>query len=60
MEREYEKNFYVEKAEDIAARAQFDDNGFAKVELLPGIYNGGIKSCKCFLKAGSKLSLIHI
>ena len=32
MEREYEKNFYVEKAADIAARAQYDDNGFAKVE----------------------------
>lgn len=40
MEREYEKNFYVEKAEDIAARAQYDDNGFAKVELLPGVYHG--------------------
>ena len=29
MKTEYEKNFYVEKAEEIAARAQFDDNGCA-------------------------------
>lgn len=56
MEREYEKNFYVEKASDIAARAQYDDNGFAKVELLPGVYHGGIQSFKCFLKAGHKVS----
>ena len=56
MEREYPKNFYVEKAGDIAARAQFDENGFAKVELLPGVYNGGIKSYKCFLKAGKKIA----
>ena len=56
MEREYEKNFYVEKAADIAARAQYDDNGFAKVELLPGVYHGGIQSFKCFLKAGHKVS----
>ena len=33
MEREYEKNFYVEKASDIAARAQYDDNGFAKSRI---------------------------
>ena len=55
MEREYQKNFYVEKAEDIAARARFDENGFAQVELLPGVYNGGIKSYQCFLKAGKTM-----
>ena len=57
MKTEYEKNFYVEKAEEIAARAQFDDNVFAKVELLPGVYDGGITSYKCFLKAGSTVSM---
>ena len=53
MKAEYEKNYYVEKAEDIACRAIYDDNGVAKVELLPGIYDGGIRSWKYFLKAGS-------
>ena len=55
MKQNYEKNFYVEKAADIAAKAVFDVNGFAKVELLPGVYDGGIKSWKCFLKAGSRI-----
>lgn len=34
----------------------FDANGFAKVELLPGTYSGGITNYKCFLKAGKTYS----
>ena len=34
----------------------FDDNGFSRTELLPGVYDGGIRSYKCFLKAGCKIS----
>lgn len=56
MEQKYLKNFYIDRASDIAARAQFDDNGFAKAELLPGIYKDGITSYKCFLKAGHRIS----
>ena len=34
----------------------FDANGFAKMELLPGTYSGGITNYKCFLKAGKTYS----
>ena len=51
----YDKNLYVDTAEEIAKRAQYDENGFAKVELLPGIYKEGIQSYKCFLKAGHSI-----
>lgn len=57
MNTAYEKNFYVEKAADIAARARFDENGFAMVELLEGVYHGGIRSYQCFLKAGHRVFL---
>ena len=50
MKKEYDKNFYVVKAEDV--EKHFDDNGFSKTELLPGVYDGGIRSYKCFLKPG--------
>lgn len=54
MKKEYDKNYYVVKAEDVEKK--FDEKGFACTELLPGVYDGGIKSFKCFLKAGSKVS----
>ena len=50
MKKEYGKNYYVVKADQV--ERHFDDNGFSRTELLPGIYDGGIRSYKCFLKAG--------
>lgn len=50
----YDRNYYVVKADEV--EKSFDANGFSKTELLPGVYEGGIKSYKCFLKAGSKIS----
>lgn len=43
----------IERAEDIAQNFQ---NGFSETELLPGTYPG-IQNYKCFLKAGTKLTL---
>ena len=54
MKTSYEKNYYVVKADEV--EKQFDENGFSKTELLPGVYDGGIRSFKCFLKAGCKVS----
>lgn len=54
MKKEYGKNYYVVKADQV--ERHFDDNGFSRTELLPGIYDGGIRSYKCFLKAGCKVS----
>ena len=54
MKKEYGKNYYVVKADQV--ERHFDDNGFSRTELLPGIYGGGIWSYKCFLKAGCKVS----
>ncbi len=56
MTKEYDKYYYVDRAEDIAARRQYDDNGVAKVELLPGVYDEGITCYKYFLKAGSSIT----
>jgi len=46
--------YYLVKSEDIIKN--YDSNGFAMNELLPGTYKGGIKNYKCFLKAGSEVS----
>ena len=54
MKNEYGKNYYVVKADQV--EKHFDDNGFSRTELLPGVYDGGIRSYKCFLKAGCKVS----
>lgn len=54
MKKEYDKNYYVVKADEIERK--YDENGFAMKELLPGVYDGGIRSFKCFLKAGSEVS----
>ena len=54
MKKEYGKHYYVVKADQV--ERHFDDNGFSRTELLPGIYDGGIRSYKCFLKAGCKVS----
>lgn len=35
---------------------QYDENGFLKEELLPGIYTGGIRSFRCNLRAGKNYS----
>lgn len=43
----------IERAENIAKDFQ---NGFSETELLPGTYPG-IQNYKCFLKAGTKLTL---
>ena len=51
MKTNYDKNYYVVKAEDM--KAEYNEQGFAMTELLPGVYDGGIRSFKCFLKAGS-------
>ena len=54
MKMNYEKNYYVVKAEEI--EANYDAGGFAKTELLSGVYDGGIRSYKCFLKAGAAVT----
>lgn len=54
MKTSYEKNYYVVKADEV--EKNFDANGFSKTELLPGVYDGGIRSFKCFLKAGCRVS----
>lgn len=48
------EKFYIARNEDIAVN--YDDNGYACTELLPGTYDGGIKNYKCFLKAGSTVT----
>ena len=48
MKKQYDKNYYVVKADEI--EKNYDENGFARTELLPGVYDGGIKSYKCFFK----------
>lgn len=45
---------YVVKNEDI--HVAYDANGWYRVELLPGTYQGGIRNYKCFLKAGHEVS----
>lgn len=41
---------HIARAE--ATRKDYDAEGFACVELLPGTFQGGISNYKCFLKAG--------
>ena len=53
MKKDYDKNYYVVKADEI--EKNFDADGVAKTELLPGEYDGGIRSFKYFLKAGSSV-----
>ena len=53
MKKDYDKNYYVVKADEI--EKNFDADGVAKTELLPGVYDGGIRSFKYFLKAGSSV-----
>lgn len=55
MKKDYDKNYYVVKADEI--EKNFDADGVAKTELLPGVYDGGIRSFKYFLKAGSSVKL---
>ena len=50
MKTDYDRNYYVVKAEDV--KADYNEAGFAMTQLLPGVYEDGIKSYKCFLKAG--------
>lgn len=54
MKKVYDRNYYVVKADELAK--EFDANGFSKVEMLPGVYDGGITSYKCFLKAGCRVA----
>ncbi|WP_367925735.1 hypothetical protein, partial [uncultured Ruthenibacterium sp.] len=42
--------FYVARESDM--KKEFNENGFAMCELLPGTYDGGIRNYKCWLKAG--------
>lgn len=46
--------FYVARDEDM--KREFDTQGFAMCELLPGTYQGGIRNYKCWLKAGCTVS----
>ncbi len=46
MKKDYDKNYYVVKADEI--EKNFDADGVAKTELLPGVYDGGIRSFKYF------------
>lgn len=46
-------NFYVARNEDI--RVEYNADGFARTELLPGTYDGGVRNYKCFLKAGCQV-----
>lgn len=52
--KQYEKNYYVVKADEMDVH--YNEAGYAVTELLPGIYDGGIRSFKYFLKAGSRIS----
>ena len=56
MKMDYDRYYYMEAAGDIAARAVYDENGIAVTELLPGIYEDGIKAYKYFVKAGSHVA----
>jgi len=49
-----ETKFYVARDEDM--KKEFNANGFAMCELLPGTYDGGIRNYKCWLKAGCTVS----
>lgn len=46
--------FYVARDEDM--KKEFNENGFAMCELLPGTYDGGIRNYKCWLKAGCSVA----
>jgi len=46
--------YYIARNEDI--QKNFNNNGFAVSELLPGTYEGGIRNYKCFLQTGRKVS----
>ena len=48
------EKFYIARNEDIAK--EFDAQGFACTELLPGTYDGGIRNFKCWLKPGKSVS----
>ena len=39
-----------------SANISYDENGFARSELLPGTYQGGIRNFRCSLRAGSSYS----
>lgn len=45
---------YIVREADM--KKEFDDKGFARCELLPGSYEGGIHNYKCWLKAGCQVS----
>lgn len=46
--------YYIARDEEL--KKEFDENGFAMTEVLPGTYQGGIKNYKCWLKAGSEIA----
>ncbi len=48
------EKFYVMRNEEM--RPEFNAEGFASVELLPGTHDGSIVNYKCFLKAGCQVS----
>ena len=48
------KYAYIAREADM--KQEFDANGFACCELLPGSYDGGIRNYKCWLKAGCQVS----
>lgn len=45
---------YIVREADM--KKEFNKEGFACCELLPGSYDGGVRNYKCWLKAGSKFS----
>ena len=49
---------YAAKEKDIAVT--YDANGFYMEELLHGTYMGGVCNYKCYLRAGSEITIrIH-
>lgn len=48
------EKYYIARNEEMAK--EFNDNGYACTELLPGTYEGGIRNYKCFLKAGCEVA----
>lgn len=46
MKNEYGKNYYVVKADQV--EKHFDDNGFSRTELLPGVYEAESEATSAF------------
>jgi len=46
--------YYLVRSNEISAN--YNENGFAISELLPGTYDGGVKNYKCFLRGGCRVS----